>query len=637
MAPTLLISYENNLNIRRRYLKNIKYLRHKTGDLKMVQNKLINISSSNVEPLTSDEDVVVNSDPTQQRRDILGIQSEIVNNFKLFFCEMLDEGFNSSRLLSQNHHCSSDVKGLNTYQTESLIFNLRYQYHPFAIAMCQNTEEVKQVYMKAIKFKLPVRVRAGGHDHAGECSGDNTILIDVTGIKDFDYDDITKVATIGAGYRFYQLTPKLAAHDRMIAHGTCATVGITGFIQGGGWSPWTRKHGMCCENLVGATVILGDGTEIQVSETENSEILWALRGGGGMSYGLVTQLKIKTFELPAEIHRFQIEWNIPDNTKKLFDCPMPTKQYPTIDVLKTWENVIKSCDSTCLLGTNLKINALYFDDKDDFYKQDIRSFYHHSIMYGYWEGTKDKLIDFIKHNFKDVGGYNQYVDIGPARGSHFSNPDHKYDHALMGDWGRSSLADVSRYSGNIPGQTALLKGLPFTPDYDAPAPHKITSTLVSEDGLTCHAGYKQLLKTLTSNLLSPRNAHLGLFSYVTLGAIVGDFYQQHPTGKSSLGVAFPYQSSQYTIQHQTWWNEDIKNKVELQNNDVFVDTNRALDWIDTARESEIEGSYGAFISFKDPAIPTEVYFQHNYAKLMDIKKHFIRDHYNHLRTRKTII
>jgi hypothetical protein len=130
---------------------------------------------------------------------------------------------------------------------------------------------------------------------------------------------------------------------------------------------------------------------------------------------------------------------------------------------------------------------------------------------------------------------------------------------------------------------------------------------------------------------------LGLFSYVTLGAIVGDFYQQHPTGKSSLGVAFPYQSSQYIIQHQTWWNEDIKNKVELQNNDVFVDTNRALDWIDTARESEIEGSYGAFISFKDPAIPTEVYFQHNYAKLMDIKKHFVRDHYNHLRTRKTII
>jgi hypothetical protein len=52
--------------------------------------------------------------------------------------------------------------------------------------------------------------------------------------------------------------------------------------------------------------------------------------------------------------------------------------------------------STCLLGTNLKINALYFDDKDDFYKQDITSFYHHSIMYGYWEATKDKLIDFYQ-------------------------------------------------------------------------------------------------------------------------------------------------------------------------------------------------------------------------------------------------
>ncbi|MFT6777491.1 MAG: hypothetical protein ACJAV1_001410 [Paraglaciecola sp.] len=77
---------------------------------------------------------------------------------------------------------------------------------------------------------------------------------------------------------------------------------------------------------------------------------------------------------------------------------MPTKQYPTIDVLKTWENVIKSCDSTCLLGTNLKINALYFDDKDDFYKQSIRSFYHHSIMYGYY--ADDFVMGF---QYKDDG------------------------------------------------------------------------------------------------------------------------------------------------------------------------------------------------------------------------------------------
>lgn len=602
----------------------------------MSQNNLIDVSNQVVLKVGAEVEEDALQDPMQQRREVLSVFSDVYNNFKLFFEAMLAGGFDPNRLLSQSHNNKSNVKGLNTYQTESLIFNTRYQYHPFAIAMCESTEEVQQVYKNAIKYNLPVRVRAGGHDHAGECSGDNTILIDVTGIKDFSYDNQSEVATIGAGYRFYQLTPKLADLDRMIAHGTCATVGITGFIQGGGWGPWTRKQGMCCENLVGATVVLGDGEVIKVSEDENSNILWALRGGGGMSYGLVTQLKIKTFFLPPEIHRFTIKWNTPDNNNLCCGCPMPSNLYPTIEILKTWENVIKSEDTTCLTGTNLKINALYsnenFDDKD------IKSFYHHCVMYGYWTGTTKELEDFIDDKFKNVGGFSKdNVEIGPASGSKFTDPDQKYDNALMGDWGRNSLVDVSRYSGNLPGQTVLLQGIPFAPDYDAPAPHKISSKLVGDSGLEKGIGYKQLLKTLTSNLLSPQNEQLGLFSYVTLGAIVGEYYQVNPFGTSALGVAFPYQSCQYTIQYQTWWNEDIKNKVELQNNEVFVDTNRALDWIDSARESEIEGTYGAFISFKDPAIPTEVYFQQNYDELMRIKKCYVKDDYNHLRTRKTII
>lgn len=601
----------------------------------MSQNELINISARKLSALNSGIAENESPDPMQQREAVLGVFSDIFNNFQLFFKAMLEEGFEPSRLLTQNHNGKSNVEGLNSYQTESLIFNTRFQYHPFAIAMCQSIEEVKQVYTCAIKFKLPVRIRAGGHDHAGECSGDNTILIDVTGIKDFDYDDESKVVTIGAGYRFYQLTPKLAEHNRMLAHGTCATVGLTGFVQGGGWGPWTRKHGMCCESLVGATVVLGDGTIIEASESENSDILWALRGGGGMSYGLVTHLKIKTFRLPEIIHRFTIKWNIPDDKNAYLGCPMPAKQYPTIEILKTWEDVIKSNDTAALLGTNLKINAVFFDG--DFDKCDIKSFHHHSVMYGYWEGTEEELKDFIADKFKDVGGFNKNVEISPASGSKFKNLKQKYNNALMGDWGRNSLADVSRYSGKLPGQTALLAGTPFTPDYDAPAPHKISSKLVRESGLANDIGYTQLLKTLTSDLLSPRNEQLGLFSYVTLGAIVGEFYQENPTGTSELGVAFPYQTCQYTIQYQTWWNEDIKDKIELQNNEVFVDTNRAMDWIDTARETNIEGAYGSFISFKDSSIPTEVYFQQNYAELVKIKKCYVKDNYNHLRTRKTII
>lgn len=612
--------------------------------------KRLNVAAS-VPNLTSvDEQQPDIKDPMQQRREVLYVFSDIVNNFQLFFQTMVESGFDAKRLLTANNNNISTVAGMNNYQTESLVFNTRFQYHPFAIAiaMCQSTEEVVQVYKTAVQFNLPVRVRAGGHDHAGESSGDNTILIDVTGIKpDVDIDD-DGVATIGAGYRFFQLTPVLAKQNRMIPHGTCATVGLSGFIQGGGWGPWTRKHGMCCEHLVAATVVLGDGSVIEATEQAHPEILWALRGGGGMSYGLVTEWKIQTFTLPEEIHRFTIEWNTPGNERPVLGCPTPARQYPTIDILEAWEIVINADNTEKLLGTNLKINAISFDG--DFDACDIRDFFHHSLMYGYWEGTETELLAFINTQFKCVGGTNSNVVIYPANGSGQTNEADKYPTDLMGDWGRNSLADVSAYSGFGLGRTALLEGTPFTPDYDAPAPHKISSKLVPNKDTEqwSEQSRQQLLKTLSSNMLSAENAQLGLFSYVTLGAIVGKFYQDMEVtqetacvgpweNKEELGVAFPYRPCQYTIQYQTWWNESIKNKIELQNNKVFVDTNRAMDWIDISQATHIEGAYGAFISFKDPGIATKVYFQQNYDTLVQIKKTYVGDKFNHLRTRKTII
>lgn len=581
--------------------------------------------------------------PAQQRHDVLSVYATVVNNFNLFFKSMIKAGFDPERLLTADHNRMSSVAGLNNYQTESLVFNTRYQFHPFAIALCQSTKDVVQVYKTALQYNLPVRVRSGGHDHAGESNGDNAILIDVTGIKPKVSIDDDHVASIGAGYRFYELTPILADNGRMIPHGTCATVGLSGFIQGGGWGPWTRKHGMCCEHLVAATVVLGDGSVIEATETDHSDILWALRGGGGMSYGIVTEWKVKTFELPDEIHRFTIEWNQPKVDGTL--C----QEYTTISILEVWERVINAEDTPALLGTNLKINAMHVDGNVN--QQNIDNIHHHTLMYGYWEGTEKALEDFIADKFHCVGGLGATVVIFPANGK-AQPPSQKYPADLMGDWGRNSLADISKRVGLGTGKTALLEGTPFTPDYDAPAPHKISSKLVSSHayGQWVRQSRRQLIQTLSSPLLSSDNEHLGLFSYVTLGAIVGDFYQKMGVTQENAcvgpqkdkdgkltGVAFPYRPCQYTIQYQTWWNELIKQKVELQNNSVYVDTNRAMDWIDVSQKTQINGAYGAFISFKDPSIATPVYFQENYETLRDIKLKYSKDTFNHLRTRKTII
>ncbi|CAH9059441.1 hypothetical protein PSECIP111854_02407 [Pseudoalteromonas sp. CIP111854] len=584
-------------------------------------------------------------DPHNQRREVQAVFADTFNNFKLFYQAALESGFCKARLLSQTSNGLSDVPGLNNYQTEAMIFNTRFGQQPFTIALCESTLEVQLIYKLAIKYNLPIRVRSGGHDHEGECSGNHTILIDTSRIKHFSYDDSSEVACIGAGYRFYQLTPKLAEQGRMIAHGTCATVGLTGFIQGGGWGPWTRKYGMCCEYLVGATVVLGNGEVLEVydnrsenngKETPESEILWALRGGGGMSWGIITELRVKTFELPDEIHRFEVSWN--QLEKNASDEYVPQKQRPTIEVLKAWEASIESKCTADLLGTNLKVNAIAKEDKNT--KEDYQKLYHPCTMYGYWQGTEKDMKQYIDDTFGNIGKNTPKPTVTCTKvggkvkqaAGMASGQKYHYDHALLSNWARESIADQ-----NVPLHSLLqMQKQAFKPDYDAPAPHKITSKLVEEDGLS-EAGYEQLLDTLTSPLIQQESASLGLFSYVTLGAIVGDFYHNLKESETALGVSFPYQKSLYTIQYQTWWNEEIKNKLELQNNPVYVDTNRAMDWISASRSAEIQGAYGAFISFKDASIPTPVYFQQSYNRLVKIKKTYIKDDYNHLRTRKTII
>ena len=198
----------------------------------------------------------------------------------------------------------------------------------------------------------------------------------------------------------------------------------------------------------------------------------------------------------------------------------------------------------------------------------------------------------------------------------------------MSSWDRESYHSIQSEMF----KEGLLEGDPIPPDLDKPAPHKITSRLVDQKGLN-EKGYEQLLLSLTSPLILKENRKLGLFTYVTLGAIVGDYYRKNPDGNS----AFPYKDKLYTIQYQTWWNTKKKYRIKGQNSNVYDNTNRALDWMEVSRDFDIPNTSGAFISFKDSSIPTKVYFDKSYERLKKIKIDLCEDPHNHFRSRKTII
>ncbi|MCH2193030.1 FAD-dependent oxidoreductase [Kordia sp.] len=564
------------------------------------------------------------------------------------------------------------------YNKASQVFNRRFQKKPFAIIYCESTEDVQRVYKDAIANNLPIKVRSGAHDHEAECTGTDVILSDMTRINHVYVSHNKKYARIGPGIRFKDLTPQLAVNEVMIPHGTCATVGVAGFTFGGGWGPWTRKHGMNCEGLVGATVVLGNGdiVKLQAENSDKKDLLWALKGGGGMSYGIVTELQLKVFPLPKKLIKYELEWNPYDECDPSKIVINSHNRY-TKAIIQAWENVIINKDNQFsgedftndqLIGTNLKGLGKHLENPYEF---DAEIAIHNCIMYGYWQGTEESLKAFVNHCFTGAAKPYELRLIG--KGGQRLN---YADDGLMSAWDRESASAIKRTirlantdakaknnaeatikkneptydkvfkigenlakNSNLDMVTEIFQSLttkrPLPLDLDAPAPHKITSRLANKGGLG-DEGLKQLISSLTSELILPDNRSLGLFNYITLGAIVGEYYDNMPE-EAKKRSAFPYKDKAYTIQYQTWWNTELLQKEEQQNNEVYNRTNRALDWMQVCRDYEIKNSGGAFISFKDTSIPTETYFGDNYEDLIQVKKDYSEDPLNHFRTRKTII
>ncbi len=509
------------------------------------------------------------------------------------------------------------------YDKVRQIFNRNFQFLPAVIIMCETSDQVSVAVTFTSQNALTLRVRSGGHDHEGECTGTDTILLDLSKMNKVKVEN--GLAYIQPGIRFQSLTTKLAEKDVMVPHGTCATVCIAGFTLGGGWGPWTRKHGMCCESVVGATIVLGDGTikELrQENEQDSKGLLWAIKGGGGFSYGIVTEFVIQTFELPPVLIKFQIEWNKYKYMSKLAHFAVE-RTTPTIQVLSNWERVIAKTGASFdkLVGTNLKISARTQADDETF---DANTVCNNAIMYGYWEGDEKSLKHFVKEQFANTGSYKLSI-LGTGGSLH---KNEKYGDNLMSSWDRFSFHNISLL-------TQGLEGTPFPPDLDKPAPHKITSRLVNSTGLGV-AGHKQLLQSLSSPLVMKGNRHLGLFTYITLGAITGKYYQSIAE-EQKLASAFPYKDRLYTIQYQTWWNEKGKQKIKGDNNKVYNRVNRALDWMEVCRDFDIPNTSGSFISFKDSSVPTKTYFDTSYNDLVKAKENHSEDPYNHFRSRKTII
>ena len=183
------------------------------------------------------------------------------------------------------------------YTAAKRLFNSRFDDStPVAVVVVQSTDDVQRVVEFAARNGIKVAARSGGHSYIGASAANSAMIIDLRQLPGgISYDEDRGLATISAATQLDSVQTSLAAYDRSIPSGSCPTVGIAGLALGGGLGCDARRSGLTCDALVSASVVLPSGEAITASADDHADLFWALRGGGGGNFGVVTSFTFRTF------------------------------------------------------------------------------------------------------------------------------------------------------------------------------------------------------------------------------------------------------------------------------------------------------------------------------------------------------
>ncbi|WP_405682967.1 FAD-binding oxidoreductase [Streptomyces sp. NBC_00057] len=176
---------------------------------------------------------------------------------------------------------------------------------PAAVAYCQSDADVSACLKFAQANGIPATARSGGHSFMG-FSLTTGLVIDVSRLN--SVTAAGNKVTMGGGALQIDTVSSLSGTGLALPGGLFPTVGAGGFIQGGGLGWQTRLLGMASDTLECARVVLADGSVVMASPTQNADLFWALRGGGGGNFGIVTMYRAEATAVPA-LSRFSLSWS----------------------------------------------------------------------------------------------------------------------------------------------------------------------------------------------------------------------------------------------------------------------------------------------------------------------------------------
>src|SRR5213083_2642623 len=163
---------------------------------------------------------------------------------------------------------------------------------PALIARCVDVADVIGAVNFARDSGLLLAVRGGGHNGAGLGTCDDGVVIDLSALKDIEVDPQARTVRVGGGCTWGEVDRATNEHSLATPSGIISSTGVGGLTLGGGLGHLTRGLGLTIDNLLSADVVLADGRFVVANAQENSDLFWALRGGGG-NFGVVTSFVFK--------------------------------------------------------------------------------------------------------------------------------------------------------------------------------------------------------------------------------------------------------------------------------------------------------------------------------------------------------
>ncbi|KAK6123831.1 hypothetical protein DH2020_042432 [Rehmannia glutinosa] len=268
---------------------------------------------------------------------------------------------------------------------QSSIRNLRFASsstpRPLVIVTPVLETQIPAIVLCARENGMQIRTRSGGHDYEGLSYASQVpfVVIDLINLSEITVDVDQKTAWVQAGATIGQLYYKISQKSRTLAFpaGACPTVGVGGHFSGGGYGALLRKYGLAVDNIVDARFINVNGRVLD-RKSMGEELFWAIRGGGGASFGIITAWKLNLVTVPGTVTIFSINRTLEQNATEL---------------IYKWQYVAPNLPKDVLIALSItRINSGKTGEKT------ILATFNSLFL-----GHVDRFLELLKQSFPELG------------------------------------------------------------------------------------------------------------------------------------------------------------------------------------------------------------------------------------------